>query len=52
MTELHYRYVIVVEGLRVGRLCLARPQEPLTDDMDASLQPSVALGTVDMQAPF
>ena len=52
MTELHYRYIIGLERLHIGRLCLARPLVPVHDEVAASLQPCVAPGTIDVQAPF
>ena len=52
MTELHYRYIISVERLHIGRTTLARPYLPLHDEVAASLQPSMAPGTTDVQAPF
>ena len=52
MTELHYRYIIGVERLRIGRLRLAAPREPHHDEVAATLQPCVAPGTTDVQAPF
>ena len=36
MTELHYRYIIGLERLHVGRLTLARPRLPLQDQVLAS----------------
>ena len=36
MTELHYRYIIGLERLHVGRLTLARPKLPLQDQVLAS----------------
>ena len=52
MTELHYRFTIGVERLHIGRLTLARPRLPLQDQVAASLQPCIAPGTLDVQAPF
>ena len=52
MTELHYRYNIGLERLHIGRLTLARPRLPVQDEVASSLQPSVAPGTTDVQAPF
>ena len=52
MTELHYRYIIGVERLHIGRTTLARPHLPVHDEVAASLQPCIAPGTVDVQAPF
>ena len=37
MTELHYRYIIGLERLHVGRLTLARPKLPLQDQVLASV---------------
>ena len=36
MTELHYRYIIGLERLHIGRLTLARPMLPLQDQVLAS----------------
>ena len=36
MTELHYRYIIGVERLHIGRLTLARPTPPHQDQVLAS----------------
>ncbi len=52
MTELHYRYIMGVERLHIGRSTLARPLHPVHDEVAASLQPCVAPGTTDVQAPF
>ena len=52
MTELHYRYIIGVERLFVGRATLARQAVSTEDDVAASLQPCVAPATTDVQAPF
>ena len=52
MTELHYRYIIGLERLFVGRTTLARQAVSTEDDVAASLQPCVAPGTTDVQAPF
>ena len=51
MSSLHYRWVIGVERLHIGRTQLARPRRPLHDNVAASLQPCVAPGTTDLQAP-
>ena len=51
MSSLHYRWVIGVERLHIGRAQLARPRRSLHDNVAASLQPCVAPGTTDMQAP-
>ena len=45
MTELHYRYIVGVEQLRIGRLRLAAPREPHQDEIADTLQPCVAPGT-------
>ena len=52
MTELHYRYLVGLDRLHIGRLRLAAPREPHHDDVAASLQPCIAPGTTDVQAPF
>ena len=63
MTELHYRYIVGINELHVGRLTLARPVRwdpdneedddgPKHDDYASSLQPSVAPAAADVQAPF
>ena len=52
MTELHYRYIIGLERLLVGRATLARQAVSTEDEVAASLQPCVAPGTTDVQAPF
>ena len=52
MTELHYRYIQGVERLHIGRKMLAFPSKIPQDEVAASLQPSVAPGTIDVQAPF
>eukprot|EP00972_Heterocapsa_arctica_P102294 15072284-Heterocapsa_arctica.AAC.1 len=52
MSELHYRYIIGVERLHIGRLTLARPLRPVHDEVAASLQPCVTPGTTDLQAPL
>ena len=52
MSELHYRHIIGVERLHIGRVTLARPRRPLHDGIAASLQPCVTPGTIDLQAPL
>jgi len=52
MTELHYRFNIGLERLRIGRLTLAHPSKPVHDEVASSLQPSLTPGTTDVQAPF
>ena len=52
MSELHYRFIIGVERLHIGRVTLARPPCPVHDDVASSLQPSIAPGTADVQAPL
>ena len=52
MTELHYRFIIGLDRLHIGRLTLARPRVPVHDEVAASLQPCIAPGTSDVQAPF
>ena len=52
MSELHYRYNLGIERLHIGRITLARPLVPVQDDVASSLQPSIALGATDVQAPL
>ena len=52
MTELHYRFLIGLERLHIGRMTLARQAVTTQDEVAASLQPCVAPGTTDVQAPF
>jgi len=52
MSELHYRFIIGIERLHIGRLTLARPHRPPHDLVASSLQPSVCPGTTDVQAPL
>ena len=52
MTELHYRFVIGLDRLHIGRLTLAQPRVQVHDEVAASLQPCVAPGTIDVQSPF
>ena len=52
MSELHYRYIIGIERLHIGRLTLARPLVPPEDDVASSLQPCIATGATDLQAPL
>ena len=52
MSELHYRYLIGVERLHIGRVTLARPHRPVHDEVAASLQPCLAPGIFDVQAPL
>mgnify|MGYP003323513258 CR=1 FL=1 len=52
MSELHYRFIIGVERLHIGRTTLARPRRPVHDDVASSLQPCIAPGTTDVQAPL
>ena len=52
MSELHYRYIIGIDRLHIGRTTLARPPLPCHDEVAASLQPCVTPGTTDMQAPI
>ena len=51
-TELHYRYIIGMERLHIGRCVLASKHHSVQDEVAASLQPCVAPGTTDVQAPF
>ena len=52
MTELHYRFLQGLERLHIGRTTLASPTGPRDDNLATSLQPSLAPGTADAQAPF
>ena len=53
MSELHYRYIVGVERLHIGRLTLARPLYPVHDEVAAaSLQPCMTPCTTDVQAPL
>ena len=52
MSELHYRYIIGIERLHIGRATLARPPRPVHDEVASSLQPYVTPGTTDLQAPL
>ena len=52
MSELHYRFLIGVECLQIGRAVLARRVHSVQDDVASSLQPSIAPGTTDVQAPL
>ena len=52
MSELHYRYIIGIDRLHIGRATLAKPRYQVHDEIAASLQPSVAPGTIDLQAPL
>ena len=52
MSELHYRYTISIERLHICRITLARPLKPVQDDVASSLQPSIAPGVTDVQAPL
>ena len=52
MSELHYRYIIGLERLHIGRITLARPPRPVHDEVASSLQPSVTPGTTDVQVPL
>eukprot|EP00969_Alexandrium_andersonii_P056442 2488697-Alexandrium_andersonii.AAC.1 len=52
MSELHYRYIIGIERLQIGRMALAMPHRPAHDEVAASLQPCVAPGTTDVQEPL
>ena len=51
MSELHYRFIIGVQRLHIGRTTLARPLRPVQDEVASSLQPCIAPGTTDVQAP-
>ena len=52
MSELHYRYIIGIERLHIGRATLAKPPRPVHDEVASSLQPCVTPGTTDLQAPL
>ena len=52
MTELHYRFIIGLERLHVGRMVLAKQAATTQDEVAASLQPCVTPGSTDVQAPF
>ena len=52
MSELHYRYNVGIERLHIGRVKMCRPRYPVHDECAASLQPCVAPGTMDLQAPL
>ena len=55
MSELHYRYLIGVDKLHIGRAKLARPPRSdlhRHDELAASLQPCLAACTTDVQAPL
>ena len=52
MCELHYRFILGVERLLIGRTALARPLRSVQDDVASSLQPCIAPGTTDVQAPL
>ena len=51
-SELHYRYNLGIERLHIGRLTLAQPHRPVHDAVASSLQPSIAPGATDVQAPL
>jgi hypothetical protein len=55
VTELHYRFIIGLDRLHIGRLTLAQPRVPVHDAFGLELRcygPCVAPGTIDVQAPF
>ena len=52
MSELHYRYIIGIERLHIGRATLAKPPRPVHDEVASSLQPCVTPCTTDLQAPL
>ena len=52
MTELHYRFLIGLERLHIGRMSLVRQAVTTQDEVAASLQPSIAPGTTDVQSPM
>ena len=49
-SDLHYRYIVGVWRLHIGRTTLARPSTPVHDEVAASLQPCIAPGNTDVQA--
>ena len=44
MSELHYRYIIGIDRLHIGRVTLARPPQAVQDEVASSLQPCVTPG--------
>ena len=52
MSELHYRFIIGIERLHIGRVTLARPQQPRQDFAAFALQPSVCQSTTDVYTPL
>ena len=52
MSELHYRYNAGIERLHIGRATRCKPCCPVRDECAASLQPCVAPGTMNLQAPL
>jgi len=52
MSELHYRFLLGVQRLHIGRVTLAKPHRPVHDMVASSLQPSLMPGTTDVQAPL
>ena len=52
MSELHYRYILGIERLHIGRITLAQPRVPTHDSVASSLQPSIDPGATDVQAPL
>ena len=52
MSELHYRFLVGIERLHIGRAVLAHPLHFVQDDVASSLQPCIAPGTTDVQAPL
>ena len=52
MSELHYRFLLGVQRLHIGRVTLAKPHRPVHDMVASALQPSLMPGTTDVQAPL
>ena len=50
-TELSHRFLLGLERLHTGRVALAKPSGPRHDNSASSLQPSLAPGLADLQAP-
>ena len=51
MSELHYRFILGIERLHIGRVTLARPPHPPHDLIASSLQPCLCPGTMDCCIP-
>ena len=52
MTELHYKYIVGVNRLHIGRLRLAAPREPHHNEVAATFRPCVAPNTTDVLSSF